>query len=552
MKIYHFSALMLTGLLTVASCSDINDQEPQSGYLTQDQVKETNSQIPNRIDATIAGMYTMMGKPKATWPDRDRADDFGFIAAALSQDCEGADLVMADNIYNWFSTALSLQTRNADYANPYMRYKMPYNQIGVCQEIIKAYPAETTDLSAIHAIAQARAMRAFDYMALASYFQFSYTTSKDELCVPILADGVDYTNNPRATVAEVYKVILEDLDYAIEHLADFDRGSDKSRIDQKVAYGLRARANLAMGNWAAAAADAEKAMEGYTPASVSEVSVPGFNDITAHNWMWGIDITDAMVTADGAPTASSWFSPFSGNGYAAAGQNTPAINTLLYRLIPSTDVRKGWWLDAKLHSDHIANLTWTGVSGGKQVTVKGDAIATFVTDDGNKVAMLPYSNVKFGQKSGVGNSLNSNDFPLMRVEEMILIEAEGLAKSGNEAKAREVLTKFVTTYRDPQYTISTSRSLADEIWFQRRVELWGEGFFTSDAKRLGKNIVRFNANIESNFPDAFKFNISATDGWLNMRFPQTEKDNNLGIKDNTGGSEPVAGQNPGLRDGVTD
>lgn len=53
MKIYHFSALMLTGLLTVASCSDINDQEPQSGYLTQDQVKETNSQIPNRIDAPL-------------------------------------------------------------------------------------------------------------------------------------------------------------------------------------------------------------------------------------------------------------------------------------------------------------------------------------------------------------------------------------------------------------------------------------------------------------------------------------------------------------------
>ena len=67
------------------------------------------------------------------------------VRAALSQDCEGADLVMADNNYNWFSTALSLQTRNADYANPYMRYKMPYNQIGVCQEIIKAYPAETTD-----------------------------------------------------------------------------------------------------------------------------------------------------------------------------------------------------------------------------------------------------------------------------------------------------------------------------------------------------------------------------------------------------------------------
>jgi hypothetical protein len=37
-----------------------------------------------------------------------------------------------------------------------------------------------------------------------------------------------------------------------------------------------------------------------------------------------------------------------------------------------------------------------------------------------------------------------------------------------------------------------------------------------------------------------------------MRFPQTEMDNNLGIVDNTGGSQPVAGQNPSLRDGVTD
>ena len=37
-----------------------------------------------------------------------------------------------------------------------------------------------------------------------------------------------------------------------------------------------------------------------------------------------------------------------------------------------------------------------------------------------------------------------------------------------------------------------------------------------------------------------------------MRFPSDEKDTNLGIVDNSEGSIPIAGQNPTLRDGVTD
>ncbi|MGN1253430.1 MAG: RagB/SusD family nutrient uptake outer membrane protein, partial [Prevotella sp.] len=170
-----------------------------------------------------------------------------------------------------------------------------------------------------------------------------------------------------------------------------------------------------------------------------------------------------------------------------------------------------------------------------------------------KVALEPYTSIKFGMKNGVGNTTNTSDFPLMRIEEMYLIAAEGYARSGNEAKAREILTNFVKTYRDPSYDINgRGLSLVDEIWFQRRVELWGEGFFTPDAKRLGKPIVRFHQGVENNFSSAYQFNIAADDGWLNMRFPQGEKDNNLSIVDNEGGALPVAGQNGNLRDGVTD
>ena len=84
------------------------------------------------------------------------------------------------------------------------------------------------------------------------------------------------------------------------------------------------------------------------------------------------------------------------------------------------------------------------------------------------------------------------------------------------------------------------------------MELWGEGFYTVDAKRLGKPIVRFHQGKANNFPTAYQYNVAADDGWLNMRFPQSEKNNNLSIVDNEGGSLPVAGQNGNLRDGVTD
>ncbi len=543
---------MVGGALLATSCNDLNEQDYKGNGISQAEMNEVLKAVPSRIDASFSGMIGYLGKGGSSGLSYSgtpgaRPDDFGAPAWALSLDLEGADMAMGDNNYNWFIVGDELLSRNANYANPYERYIIPYTQYGVAQTIINSYPADTKDQDAIYHIAEAKAIQAYDYLCLAPYFQFSYATSADKPCIPILKDGVDATNNPRATVKEVYAEIMSDLDYAVEHLKGYTR-PNKQYIDQNVAYGLRARANLLMGNWAAAASDAENAMKGYTPASRSEVSTPGFDDISSHNWMWGIIKTTAdMADNDGAgqyQNASSWFSGFSGDGYSGASGNTPVINQLLYDKIPSTDIRKGWWLDANKHSDNWKNLEWDGA--------KGDAIADLTIKD-VKEPFVAYTNIKFGQKSGIGSTVNTNDFPLMRVEEMILIEAEGLARSGNTAKAKQVLEDFVKNYRDPNYSADASgRTLTDEIWFQRRVELWGEGFYTADAKRLSKPIVRFHAGVPNNFPTAFQFNIAADDGWLNMRFPQTEMDNNKGIVDNTGGALPVSGQNGTLLDGVTD
>lgn len=541
MKFNKISILAVAGALTLTACDDVNKQEPAGSMITQEQLTETYSAIGSRVDATFSGMFNMMGEPYGVFgTGRSRADDFGFVMAALSQDAEGADYIYPNSGYNWFSVCGEYTSRTPNYANPYIRYAIVYNQIKIANDLISAL-GELEDAESQKKVAQAHAIRAFDYLNLVPYFQFNYQGHQNDPCVPIVTpETPDPANNPRASVQECYDLIMSDINAAIKVLDE--KRDDKSRVNINVAYGIRARANLYMGNWADAAADAAKAAEGYTPASIDEVSTPTFVDANDHNWIWGIILTDDQAQ-DRYATSASWLSSFSASAYTAGAACYSMINSMLFNKIPATDVRKGWWVDENLHSPLLSTISWGDVTG--------DEISTLHIDD-VKEAFTPYTNVKFGMKRGIGNTINSNDFPLMRVEEMILIQAEGLAKSGNEPEARKILEDFVKTYRDPAYSSTAAgRSLADEIWYQRRVELWGEGFFMADANRLHKPVVRFH-DASCNVPDAFRFNIDPDDPWLLMRFSDSETNANSAIVNNTGGSQPKQDQNPGLRDGVTD
>ena len=533
----------ILAIMAAGACSQMDELEPQGGIILSEQMQEVNSIIPSRADASFNGMYTKLGAPESAIGG-GRPDDFGFIMMAFSNDIEAADVVLANSGYNWFSACGSLSSRNADYANPYIRYAAPYNTIAAANDILRSYPSDTDDPSIRHKLAQAHAIRAFAYLNLAPYFQFGYTAGgKDLPCVPIVTEKTtDFTDNPRASVADVYELIISDLTFAIDNLGDYAR-TDKSRIDRQTAYGLRARAYMNMEEWALAASDASKAAAGYVPAAMNEVARPSFYDISEHNWIWGYDMTSDIAMKNPYATSSAWIRSFSGDGYSAGTQVYSCINNLLYDKIPSTDVRKGWWVDASLESPLLSAVTWEGVSGNAVAALEIDNV---------KMKFLPYTNVKFGM-AVVGGTLNDDDWPLMRVEEMILIQAEGLAKSGSENQAKALLEDFVRTYRDPAYSADASgRSLTDEIWFQRRVELWGEGFSNSDTRRLGKPLVRFHADSYSNVPSAFRFNMRADDGWWLLRFTSSEMNTNLAIIDNTGGTQPVQYQNGELRDGVTD
>ena len=541
----YTSVLAIASMVALGACSDIDDIVPEGGTMLETQLKATTSIIPGRADATFSGMYTKLGDPLSFGRfTSKRPDDFGFVMMAFSNDLEAADIVGQDNNYNWFSTCSELTTRNADYANPYIRYRGVYDEVARANDVIKAYGEITAETSAEikYKVAQAYAVRAFCYLNIAPYFQFNYKTSSDKPCVPLVTETTtDFTNNPRATVKEIYDQIVSDLDFAIANLEGYTR-PDKSKIDKQVAYGLRARANLDMGKYAEAASDAAAAAQGYTPASIAEVSTPSFYNITDHNWLWGYDMTMDAAKAFPYATSSSWIRSFSANGYSASTGTYFCINNLLYNKIPESDVRKGWWVNTDLYSPLLDNLTFG--------QLKGQQIATDGIEEVKEI-FLPYTNVKFGMYT-IGGTTNEEDWPFMRVEEMLLIQAEGLIKSGQTAAGVQVLNDFVRTYRDPQYNAeATGRKIEDEVWFQRRVELWGEGFSNSDTRRLGKPLVRFHGS-DSNWPEAFRFNMTADDGWWLLRFCTDELNTNLAIVDNEGGALPVRGQNASLRDGVTD
>lgn len=538
MKLAKYISIVLCATALVACEKMMNELEPQGGTLLQSQVEVVNTANPARVEAAFSGLFTPLGQPAKYYTNR--ADDWGFLMMFFSNDQEAADVVTPDSDYNWFSVCGEYTSRNPDYANPYLRYNYPYNTISNVNDFLKSFPADTKDPDALAMMAQARALRAYSYLMLAPSFQFTYGVAADKPCVPLVTEKTeDFTHNPRATVKAVYDFIIEDLNYAIEHLEGYERSS-AAYIDQQVAYGLRARANLVMENWEAAAADAAKAAAGYTPASIEEVSKPSFMDISEHNWLWGYDMTTSTAATNTYCTTTSWLRSFSGDGYAPATQVYAMINVMLYNKIPDTDVRKGWWVDKNLESPLLEGLSWNN-----------EPVATVEIDD-VKLKYLPYTNVKFGTYT-VGTTTNDEDFPFMRVEEMILIQAEALVKGGDVAGGTKVLEDFVKTYRDPSYSAAgRGLSIEDEIWFQRRIELWGEGFGISDTKRLNKPVVRIHAGAESNVADAFAFNLKADDPWLLMRFPKDETNTNFSIVNNTGGSQPVRGQNGDIRDGVTD
>ncbi len=498
------SAILCASLALSTSCVD--EEMPGGSIVTESQKEEVALEMPERIAASVNAVLTQYSVYGGAIKSTLRHNDFGYASIMITMDMDGNDMVSQNNGYNWYSGSLLYDNREFTSFESEIVWNTIYAQIYAVNKVIAVVGLEPDNSLSKYYLAQALAVRAFDYMALAQLYQFSYVGNEDQPCVPLLTEenSMEAAANgaSRATVAEVYAQIESDLDLAIQMLGETDEiRPDNRYVNLQVAHGLRARMNLVMENWAEAAADAEAALNGSKILSMEEVEGPTMNELS--QFMWGIAIapTDRVVTSG----IVNWPSHMGSLNY---GYNNYSkgfkISTSLYESIPDSDVRKGWWLDDENTSPYL--------NAEQQEFV--DYYHT------------PYTQVKFAPYNNeVGTSTNANPIPLMRAAEMKLIKAEALGMSGDVAGGAAVLEEFVKTYRNPEYTstASSAAELQEEVYFQRRVELWGEGLSWFDVMRLRKGIDRRGCG----YPDPTSiFVIEPTDPVLLWRLPESEIQSN--------------------------
>ena len=269
--------------------------------------------------------------------------------------------------------------------------------------------------------------------------------SIEGLTVPIVTEDMteeQWKNNPRATRAQMSEFILG------------DPSSSNTMPHLDCVYGLMARCYMWLGEYGEAQKYARMAIDASSTTPITREqglsTTSGFNDI--NQFMWG-----SQYAAGNVNNLYCWTANMCNEisyGYTGTQLGTYVrIDADMYSRISNTDWRK---------------LLWKAPAGS---ALDGDN--TYIDDEVG--AGLPdYASLKFRPGGG-----STNDY-----------SAEAAAHTSS-AEGIRLLETFMRQYRDPAYTcrVSDPQAVIDEIVFQKAIELWGEGQYWFDVKRLGYPVV---------------------------------------------------------------
>lgn len=490
MKKTIFNIILVAGLLGGAtSCNrDYLTNDLQSTF--DDEQLSTSSA---GLRALVDGIYTKLrsyGQANAAGHE-----DFGHKAILTGADLMSNDIFMSE--LHWFGYTYDYRGRVQTAARTKWAWNTYYPVIKITNNVINNIDETTATTDTKYTLGEALALRGLSYFMLARFFGPTYVGNQDKLCVPIYLENTK-EGKARSKVSEVYEQIVKDLEKSVSLLDGYTR-ANKEKIDLSVAQAILAQVYLEMGKYPQAAEMANKARQKY-PIITEAQYRQGFYDLTTvPDAMWG-----AIINAENTSFVASFFSHFNNtntsSGYARSANK--GIDRRLYDAIPNTDYRKSLYI------------------------APGTAKDAEVIPNIKRGNMVDYANLKF-----VDPTIREGDYIYQRAAEMFYIEAEALARSGNEAQARQVLFDITKT-RDTAYTLSTKsgQALIDEIILQKRIELWGEGAAWFDMKRLGVGLDRNYTG--TNHPTFGRKVFPAGDKNFIFQIPQAEIDTNPNIIQN--------------------
>ncbi|MBQ1979702.1 MAG: RagB/SusD family nutrient uptake outer membrane protein, partial [Alistipes sp.] len=446
-NIFKIAIVALSAASLMTSC--MKEINPQSSYATSDQVAAAPGAFDMYVSAITASMVGSYSFGSSYAPDLG-----GYPSFMLHWGVMGQDLVIEDGstFFQWYSSGQAL-------GNQYLYCQMPwtyfYKWINNCNIVLGIIGGEPNDSQKLGA-GTAYACRAFCYMDMARMFaQETYALNKESVTVPLVTEKTqDLANNPRATNEVMWAQILSDLDNAEKYLEGYDRGTDTDKFDVSVVYALKARAYLTMENYPEAEKYAKLAQEGYSPLTEAQYMDRNAAFNTPNNaWIHSFtyEASDAAIKENDSDTnwGCQWFLEGQhGCWYASSYGQPKRIDAHLYSTIPDTDFRKMCFIDPAVDDmskaeavNFLANYT---------------DYPEVVVDTPTESDYLGYIVMKF--RAAGGDAGRKDNFmgtvvsvPSIRVEEMILIEAEAIGmQEGREAEGIAKLTAFAKT-RDAAY-----------------------------------------------------------------------------------------------------
>lgn len=494
MKKIKILMLSAVACCTMASCGDDFFEVENASIVSKDQIDEIGSSSPealiNIVEPLMLGLNNYTYQYNTQNSGNTVHEDFGLMGIYHLGDVMNDDLAFHVRGSGWFTYDYELDYWAEQYKRPFFYWNFFYSVIAKSNEIIALISPEVTDADLKAYRGAALTYRGFAHAYLAQMFQQTYIGNEDAPGVPIVLTAAEAENSVmgRAPLRKVYAQVEKDFKEGIACLEGWVR-PNKTMIDAQVAAGLYSRVCLVTNNWDDAITYARKARAGYSIYTPSELLAnEAFNNINAKEWMWGMDITGETTTK-----FASFFSFMCSYdaGYGGDVGQFRKMDARLFGQMSDTDCRK-------LLFKHSGN----GVTYTEQESKFPD-----------------YTNIKFKRVAGW-----EADYLYMRVSEMILNEAEALAHNGQGAEAATVL-KELMSQRDPSWnhTVVT----AEDVYQQRRLELWGEGFSLFDHLRLKKGVER---NYEGTNHLASALYTIAPDSWyLHFQIPLRELDNSAEI-----------------------
>lgn len=370
-KYINLALAVLFGMAILSAC--IEETLP-TDYVLSSQIEASESSL----DAMVAAIYTTM----VGYENDDGGVELCSYSSLLGmmEHCTTPIAISGAGGYNtcsaWAYGNTSATTSNRGIYPTYIYY----GYIKCVNDIIGMIDPDDMSDTEKHYLGIAYAYRALYYMDFVLIMEYrtptdsryTYTAPENDLTnlgVPIVTEQTaseDASNNPRATVDEVYDLILSDLAKAEEYLEDFTR-SDLIEPNLAVVYGLYARAYQRIAShtdvsevytdaasyWELALSYAEKAIStsGCTPLTEDQWTDPttGFNDRTSQNsWLLATTISESNTyAAEGGEWGSFNHAMLFGTetNFSVYGWRVGrSLDRAMYERLSDEDWRKNSWL----------------------------------------------------------------------------------------------------------------------------------------------------------------------------------------------------------------